>query len=773
MGITETSNNGPVTNGILKSNHQVQDDPNGTKDEVIRDRPFSKENESRINEDVKDVDDGKTRAVQLQEHVQILHRTQKRSQGPPDHWESFLPFRSVKVLLVENDDSTRHIVYALLRNSGYEVIAVEDGLQAWKILEDMTNRIDLVLTEVVIPFLSGIGLLCKIMGQKTCKNIPVIMMSSHDSMSVVFNCLSKGAVDYLVKPIRKNELKNLWQHVWRKCHSSSGNGSQSGIQTENSSKSKSVEDSDYNTGSNTEDDIRSIGFNAWDGSDNGSSTQSSWTKRTIEVDSPKPMSPGNQLADPHDSTCAQIIRSRSEAIHNRWSVTAAKEYKGDKFSNMLMGKDLEIGVTRIPKLQLKKPSAEALSHIDGLPGLNSIKDPENLLKEEQGNNSDSDLKSLSADLIGSINYKCPNLECVTFGTTNLLPKVSDDKNKVIYDTEEMPCLELSLKRFSDAGDTRKSTHDRNLLRHSKLSAFSRYNSASTANQAPTGDIGSCSPPDNSLEVAKTESEQNIQSNSNQHSNSDSNNNDMGSTTNNIFNQSIVFSDKLAPISKDNCLPPSALHPMQNGHFSPVEPVLEGKSDAAVPKAMLAQGKSVDQLIQVHHYHHHHHQYYIHNVPQQQYLANHDDTPLNNMVEAASQCEACNSSGAYNDGSDCAHAFSGSASGSNHGSDGQNGSSTAFNVTGSNMDIHNRISGEGGAGGEITIGIDQNHFSQREAALNKFRQKRKERCFEKKVRYHSRKKLADQRPRVRGQFVRQVVHENRNEDKHCQPDASER
>lgn len=120
MGITETSNNGPVTNGILKSNHQVQDDPNGTKDEVIRDRPFSKENESRINEDVKDVDDGKTGAVQLQEHVQILHRTQKRSQGPPDHWESFLPFRSVKVLLVENDDSTRHIVYALLRNSGYE-----------------------------------------------------------------------------------------------------------------------------------------------------------------------------------------------------------------------------------------------------------------------------------------------------------------------------------------------------------------------------------------------------------------------------------------------------------------------------------------------------------------------------------------------------------------------------------------------------------------------------------------------------------------------------
>ena len=49
-------------------------------------------------------------------------------------------------------------------------------------------------------------------------------------------------------------------------------------------------------------------------------------------------------------------------------------------------------------------------------------------------------------------------------------------------------------------------------------------------------------------------------------------------------------------------------------------------------------------------------------------------------------------------------------------------------------------------------------SQREAALTKFRQKRKDRCFEKKVRYESRKKLAEQRPRVKGQFVRQVPSE---------------
>ena len=43
--------------------------------------------------------------------------------------------------------------------------------------------------------------------------------------------------------------------------------------------------------------------------------------------------------------------------------------------------------------------------------------------------------------------------------------------------------------------------------------------------------------------------------------------------------------------------------------------------------------------------------------------------------------------------------------------------------------------------------------RREAALDKFRRKRKDRCFDKKIRYVSRKKLAEQRPRIKGQFVK--------------------
>lgn len=53
------------------------------------------------------------------------------------------------------------------------------------------------------------------------------------------------------------------------------------------------------------------------------------------------------------------------------------------------------------------------------------------------------------------------------------------------------------------------------------------------------------------------------------------------------------------------------------------------------------------------------------------------------------------------------------------------------------------------------GVKLNKFYRREAALFKYRQKRKELCFDKKIRYVNRKRLAERRPRVRGQFVRKV------------------
>ncbi|XWS07876.1 hypothetical protein CRYUN_Cryun41cG0030200 [Craigia yunnanensis] len=778
------NNNGHVTNGLVELNTHAHDEHKLIRDRVTGEgQGLSEEDESPINEDVEDRNDWKTEVVQLQVHMQgVQERSQQQPQVPLVCWERFLPLRSLKVLLVENDDSTRHVVCALLRNCGYEVTAVSDGLQAWKILEDLTNHIDLVLTEVNMPCLSGIALLCKIMNHKTCKNIPVIMMSSHDSMRIVLKCLSKGAADLLVKPIRKNELKILWQHVWRKCHSSSGSGSESDIWTQKSTKSISA-DSNNNTGSNDEDDIGSVGLNVQDGSDNGSGTQSSWTKRAVEVESSQPISTWDQLVNPPDGTCAQFTHSRHEVLGNSCvPVTATRECDGqdNELDNIVMGKDLEIGVPKIPALQLENPSEKVSTNIAGanrekLSEINPTEDDEKLEKAQLELNSEKpggDLRNQTADLIGVItNNTDAQLESAVFDIPNGLPKVSNTKDKVIYDTKEIPSLELSLKRLGEVGDTGPSAHERNVLRYLDLSVFSRYNSGSTANQAPTGNVGSCSPLDNSSDAAKTDSMKNFQSNSSsmppkQQSNGSSNNNDMGSTTNNAFSEPVVLSDKPAPKTSVKPFYPSlAFQPMQNGHASAPQPLAQGKDDVALGNRILVQARGTDQQVQVQHHHHH-----VHNMPQNKKLGNHYNLPFENMAAAALQCGSSNvSSAPHVEGNAGNHSLNGGVSGSNHGIIGQNGSSTALNTRGINLESENRMPGKSVAVGGIGFGgrngVDQNRFAQRQAVLNKFRQKRKERCFEKKVRYPRRKKMAEQRPRVRGQFVRQV-HENKNRDTNC-------
>lgn len=85
---------------------------------------LSAEDESRINDNIGDEDDGRMEVLKTENCINqadlIREGTQQHTQGPLVRWERFLPVRSLKVLLVENDDATRNVLFALLRNCGYE-----------------------------------------------------------------------------------------------------------------------------------------------------------------------------------------------------------------------------------------------------------------------------------------------------------------------------------------------------------------------------------------------------------------------------------------------------------------------------------------------------------------------------------------------------------------------------------------------------------------------------------------------------------------------------
>ncbi|KAK8330287.1 hypothetical protein V6Z11_A11G385600 [Gossypium hirsutum] len=710
----------------------------------------------------------------------VLQIQQQQPQSASGCWERFLHQASIKVLLVENDDSTRHVVAALLRNCRYEVIEAASGLQAWKILEDLTNHIDLVLTEVFMPCFSGIFLLSKIMSHKTHKNVPVIMMSSHDSIGIVFKCLSKGAVDFLVKPIRKNELKNLWQHVWRRCHSSSGSGSgsESGTRTQKSEKSESVENSD-NSGSNDEEDNENIGLNVGDGSDDGSGTQSSWTKQAAEIESPRPVSPQDRVAECPDSTCAQVIHSNAEASGNKGvPKTAARgcQELDEQLDNVAMGKGLDIRMAGSVDLQREHP-VEVPIKIIGAKQINLLEMSFNKLNEPIDKRQlDLNTKSLSGELNSEaahqtgITSKTNDLkkESTEYEASNRISKISDGNDKTTDDSKEvLPSAELGFKRLRGAEDTEAMLRDeRNVLRRSNSSAFSRYNTASNANKVSVVNTGSSSARDSKLELTRKGSVCDVQSPlvndlPNQCSNVGSNNIDMASTTDNAFAKPAVLKNKSASSSAFRSgHPSSAFQPMKNDLLNAARKPILDKADGITTKAGLKQPRLTHQELD------------MQDCPQHQQATDHDTLSLKKMAADAPHCGSSNVLGGPVpvEGNAGNYSVNGSNSGSNHSSNGPHGSSTIADTVGTNIESDNGIAGKSGSGGSGDASgagsgsgsgsnVDQSKSARREAALTKFRQKRKDRCFRKEVRYQSRKRLAQQRPRIRGQFVRQTVNTN--------------
>ncbi|XAR50022.1 hypothetical protein NMG60_11004233 [Bertholletia excelsa] len=130
--------------------------------------------------------------------------------------DAFIDRSKVRILLCDNDEKSSEEVFTLLCKCSYQVTSVRSARQVIDALNAEGPDIDIILSEVDLPMAKGLKMLKYIMRDKALKRIPVIMMSAQDEVSVVVKCLRLGAADYLVKPLRTNELLNLWTHMWRR-----------------------------------------------------------------------------------------------------------------------------------------------------------------------------------------------------------------------------------------------------------------------------------------------------------------------------------------------------------------------------------------------------------------------------------------------------------------------------------------------------------------------------------------------------------------------------
>ncbi|MFQ6632625.1 hypothetical protein Gotur_008465 [Gossypium turneri] len=153
----------------------------------------------------------------------------------------------LRVLVVDDDPTCLMILERMLKACQYNVTKCNRAETALSMLRENRNGFDIVISDVHMPDMDGFKLLEHI-GLEM--DLPVIMMSADDGKNVVMKGVTHGACDYLIKPVRIEALKNIWQHVVRKRKNEWKDFEQSGSVEEGDRQPKQSEDADYSSSAN-------------------------------------------------------------------------------------------------------------------------------------------------------------------------------------------------------------------------------------------------------------------------------------------------------------------------------------------------------------------------------------------------------------------------------------------------------------------------------------------------------------------------------------------
>ena len=108
------------------------------------------------------------------------------------------------VLLVEDEDPVRKFGARALRNKGYKVIEAESGEAALEAIRDASEKIDLLITDVVMPRLDGPGLVREV--REIRSDIKVIFISGYAEDAFRQRLDSDSDIDFLPKPFSLKQL---------------------------------------------------------------------------------------------------------------------------------------------------------------------------------------------------------------------------------------------------------------------------------------------------------------------------------------------------------------------------------------------------------------------------------------------------------------------------------------------------------------------------------------------------------------------------------------
>lgn len=102
-----------------------------------------------------------------------------------------------KIMIVEDDFFVMDIYRTKLLQENFQVIGAANGVEA---LEKLSKeRPDLILLDIVMPYMDGIEVLKKIRANKEYENLPIVLLTNLSQKDEIGKGMDLGATDYLIK----------------------------------------------------------------------------------------------------------------------------------------------------------------------------------------------------------------------------------------------------------------------------------------------------------------------------------------------------------------------------------------------------------------------------------------------------------------------------------------------------------------------------------------------------------------------------------------------
>jgi two-component system alkaline phosphatase synthesis response regulator PhoP len=123
------------------------------------------------------------------------------------------------ILIAEDQQHIRKLIEYKLTNSGYRVVAVEDGLQALEKARELLPS--LIMLDIMMPLMTGFEVLAELKKDERTRSISVLLVTAQSNEEEVLKGLEMGAEDYITKPFSPNELAARVKKVLMRTNRSS------------------------------------------------------------------------------------------------------------------------------------------------------------------------------------------------------------------------------------------------------------------------------------------------------------------------------------------------------------------------------------------------------------------------------------------------------------------------------------------------------------------------------------------------------------------------